>query len=154
AGNEQAAGHRRFVLSDGARQVMALLIAAIFATNWHVLGCALLIMSEPAFMLVVVAWLLLAMRWGGWEAHLDRTLVLALLAVAAWSIRGAGIVCVATMAAYPLGKWVADVLSRSQKVLMHRRILPVVMVVVLAAGYQVTLSLQSPEKSLAAGQSS
>ena len=50
-------GHRRFQYGKDAQEWMALLVAGIFATNWHVLETSLLIMSEPAFMLATFAWL-------------------------------------------------------------------------------------------------
>lgn len=62
-----SAGHRRFALSDDAAAFFALLITALFATNWHVLETSLLIMSEPAFMVVSFAWLTLALRWRAWR---------------------------------------------------------------------------------------
>ncbi|HEY4329907.1 MAG TPA: hypothetical protein VGN88_09235 [Phycisphaerae bacterium] len=135
-------------ISRGARLNLALLITGIFATNWHVLESALLVMSEPAFMLVLFIWFLMALRWEDWHDYPWKAAVMAGLAVIAWSLRGAGIVCVVATAAYPL--------------FMRLRTTPKtkvpagtwVMVLGLPVMYQIILMVMSPEKSVAAGEES
>ena len=147
--------HHRLQLNSTHNDCLALLIAAIFATNWHVLEGALFVFSEPAFMLVTFAWLALGLRWRNWPASLPQTLTLTLLAIAAWSIRGAGIVCIAAM----LANIAFAVLFPSTPALpFSRRLLnalkPLVVIVLLATIYQVVITKLSPEKSLASVTSS
>jgi hypothetical protein len=153
-------GHRRFHLSAEVQAWLALLVAGVFATNWHVLETSLLVMSEPAFMLATFAWLAVALTWRGWPRHLGQTLAVGLLAVAAWSIRGAGIVCVAATFLYPvLGlasvAWsrVHGGISLTRRELL-RRAGAIVLVLLLIVGYQGVLKATSPEKALASGKES
>jgi hypothetical protein len=151
-------------LSARAADLLALLIAGLFATNWHVLETSLLLMSEPLFMLTTFAWLALAIRWPHWPAKPLQALAISLLAVAAWSVRGAGIVCVATTLLYPLlhalAQWkssrtlaptpapfptAAAPLRHSSFII---RIFPFALVLALPILYQLVLVLFSPEKSL------
>ncbi len=92
--------HRRYRLSEEGLRWLALLCAATFAVNWHVLEGALFVFSEPAFTLATLAWITLALRWPDWPASPRRALPIALLAVAAYTIRGAGLVCLATTLLY------------------------------------------------------
>jgi hypothetical protein len=142
------ADHERphFHFSSAATDWIALLIAALFATNWHVLEGALYVFSEPAFMLVTFAWLALGLRWRDWQRHPHQTVILALLAIAAWSIRGAGIVCVGAMLLSPLLQ------MRKQDFL--KPMVAIAIVILLAALYQAAITWASPEKSLAAGGNS
>jgi hypothetical protein len=148
-----AAEHRRFSLSSSACANLALLIAALFAANWHVLDSSLVIMSEPAFMLAAFAWLALALRWPDWPLSPLRTAVLMLLAVVAWSIRGAGITCVAATLLFPFLFWLRH---RGTFRALPRKRLAAVLAVMLALPllYQLILLWASPEKSLASGQDS
>ncbi len=147
-------GHRRFHYGSETQGWIALLVAGIFATNWHVLETSLFIMSEPAFMLAVFAWLAFALTWKRWFLHPGQTLAVATLAIAAWSIRGAGIVCVATTLLYPAGSLLWNYFKRKPSVQMGRRLLSIVAIVVMVAGYQGMLKFLSPEKALASGQQS
>jgi hypothetical protein len=141
----------RVRLSARVADVLALLVTGIFATNWHVLETSLLVMSEPAFMLVVLAWLALALRWPQWHSHPLQALVLVLLAVAAWSIRGAGITCVAATIVYPLWVWRKEGFSRAA---LLRHGVPVVLAICLPLAYQGVLTVLSPEKSVVSGEES
>ena len=79
------------------------------------------------------------------------------LAVAAWSIRGAGVACVATTLIAAVirlvrcwrGRLEDDPVMR--RVGMQRRTASIVLIVVLAAGYQGVLAYYSREKSVVAG---
>ncbi len=103
-----ARDHRRFALPPRAIPWLALLITALFAADWHVLEGALFVFSEPAFTLTTLLWIFLALRWRGaekspdWTASVPRTLLIAALAMAAYTIRGAGLVCIAATLLYPL----------------------------------------------------
>ncbi|HVS72540.1 MAG TPA: hypothetical protein VHQ47_14890 [Phycisphaerae bacterium] len=103
-----ARDHRRFAVPPRAIPWLALLIAALFAADWHVLEGALFVFSEPAFTLATLLWIFLALRWRGaekspdWTASVPRTLLIAALAMAAYTIRGAGLVCIAATLLYPL----------------------------------------------------
>jgi hypothetical protein len=133
----------RFQFSRAATEWIAVAIAALFATNWHVLEGALYVFSEPAFMLVTFAWLALGLRWREWHRHLGQTILLALLALAAWSIRGAGIVCVGTMLLVPL--------VQISKRAWLKPAMAILAVLLMAGLYQAAITWASPEKSLAAG---
>jgi len=147
--------HRRFLVPMEMVRWLALLIAAIFAANWHVLETSLLVMSEPAFMLVTFLWLLLALRWPRWNERVPRTLAMTCLAVAAWSIRGAGIVTVACTAAFPLLILARDLfLAKRVRAATIQRWLAVGTVLLIPLVYQVTLTKLSPEKSVASGEES
>jgi hypothetical protein len=152
-------------LSARAIDILALLMAGIFATNWHVLETSLLVMSEPAFMVATFAWLLVALRWADWPEDPWRTLAVAVLAIAAWSIRGAGIVCVGTTLAYAMVYWVAEVIGdrrgggagrppASRRLYREGRLAPVIIVLTLVIAYQAVLAAYSQEKSLLAGRES
>ncbi len=137
----------RFQSNPTTNDSLALLIAALFATNWHVLEGALFVFSEPAFMLVTFAWLALALRWRNWPQSLPQTLTLTLLAVAAWSIRGAGLVCLAAMLANIALTWWN---SKNRFVILRSA----AVIVILSVIYQLTITKLSPEKSLASVNSS
>ena len=146
--------HPQLQMREEENAWIAVLIAALFATNWHVLEGAIFVFSEPAFMLVTFAWLALGLRWRDWHRSLPQTLLLTLLAIAAWAIRGAGIVCIAAM----LGN-IALTWWRSQHRFVIRHSSFVVLrsaaaVLLLALAYQLTITRISPEKSLAAVNSS
>lgn len=144
--------HRRFHFSPGTAETLALLIAGLFATNWHVLESALLIMSEPAFMLVTLGWLAAALKWPAWHLSPSRALVVVLLAVAAWSIRGAGIVCVAATAAYP---FMMGWRERGQvNTAILKRWAPIALAILLPLVYQAAVTAASPEKSITSGEES
>jgi hypothetical protein len=134
---------RRFQTSTDATEWLAVLIAALFASNWHVLEGALYVFSEPAFMVVTFAWLALGLRWREWYLHPEQTFFLALLVVAAWSLRGAGIVCVGTMGIFAL--------LHIRRRAFFKPVTALVIVAVVAALYQISIAWASPEKSLAAG---
>ncbi|MGN6367969.1 MAG: hypothetical protein ACTHN5_06880 [Phycisphaerae bacterium] len=147
--------HPRLRAEPAANDTLALLIAALFATNWHVLEGALFVFSEPAFMLTTFAWLALGLRWRNWPTSLPQTLALTVLAIAAWSIRGAGLVCLPAMLANIL--LVAFTRSRNfpQLAIGNRisAIRPLLrsfsVVIALALIYQIAITKLSPEKSLA-----
>ena len=139
--------------SASAAGNLAIVITAIFATNWHVLETSLLIMSEPAFMLVLFPWLMLTLRWDDWYQHAGKAAVVGLLAVAAWSVRGAGIVCVATTVFYPFYVWLRQRRAREETA-ATLKILPVTILFLLPVIYQLILMLSSPEKSITAGRES
>jgi hypothetical protein len=153
------------VLTPAALDILALVITALFATNWHILETSLLVMSEPLFMVVTFIWLLFALRLPDWPEDPWRTCVLTVLAIAAWSIRGAGIVCVATTFLYAL--WHAFRHIRAPKFTTHTdmspthwrprfegRLAPLIIVLTFVIAYQSLLAAYSPEKSLLAGQES
>jgi hypothetical protein len=135
--------HRRMRWSAATSGWIALLIAGIFATNWHVLESALYVFSEPAFMLATFAWLALGLKWREWFVSYRKTLAVTLLAIAAWSIRGAGLVCVVVTVVYPL-----VILLRS-RARLRARVGPIVLIVALAIAYQLIIMWASPSKSLA-----
>jgi hypothetical protein len=128
--------------------IIALLIAALFATNWHVLESALYIFSEPAFMLITFAWLALPLKWPDWHLDWRKTLPVALLAIAAWSIRGAGIVCVAVTFLYPATAFLHQLIKRKGPATPLKRLLPLALILTLAIAYQLTITAVSPTKSL------
>jgi hypothetical protein len=145
--------HPQFQMRDEENGWLAVLIAGLFATNWHVLEGALFVFSEPAFMLVTFAWLALGLRWREWHRHLLQTFVLTLLAIAAWAIRGAGMVCIAAM----LGSLLLQLFNGRELPLgrrMMRTLQPVLLILLLAITYQITITRISPEKSLASVNSS
>ena len=124
---------------------IALLISALFAANWHVLETALFVFSEPAFMLATFAWLALSLQWKKWHLHPLQTLAVTLLAIAAWSIRGAGLVCIIVTIAYPCLN-----LFQSKFQNLKSRITCILLILLLAGAYQITLAAVSREKSLLA----
>jgi len=105
-------------------------------------------------MLATFAWLAAALRWRTWYLHPGQTLVVTLLATFAWSIRGAGIVCVATTLLYPLGAMIWTLVRREQAAQVVRRVVGIVVIFLIIAAYQGTLKALSPEKALASGQQS
>jgi hypothetical protein len=127
---------------------IAVLITGIFVTNWHVLEGALYVFSEPAFMLTTFVWLLLALKWNDWPRHIHQTVALSLLAILAWSIRGAGVVCVATMGLYPLLTGIRIYRQNKNMQVLKGYATAVVIAVVLAATYQFIIAWASPEKAL------
>ncbi len=135
---------------------LALLVAAIFAVNWHVLETSLSIMSEPAFMLALFVWLGCALRWKHWDESVGKTCVMALLATLAWSIRGAGITCVAATILYPAIRLALDrrAPAASTPTALSRRLLALAMALAIIAAYQIGLTVASREKSLLAGNDS
>jgi hypothetical protein len=154
-------GHRRFHYGAEAQAWIALLAAGIFATNWHILETSLLIMSEPAFMLATFAWLVVALRWRAWPQHIGQATVVGLLATAAWSIRGAGIVCVAVTILYPALQLAGALRARSvastgagAPSAMRSRIAALAILLLLVVAYQGALKVASPEKALASGKES
>lgn len=158
-------GHRRFHYGPEAQAWLALVVAGLFAANWHILETSLLIMSEPAFMLATFAWLAMALRWRTWHRHVGQAVVVGFLAVAAWSIRGAGITCVAATLLYPIVQMAGDAWRAAQppdgpaaSPRPWRRELPARLaalgaVLLLIIAYQGFLRITSPEKALASGQS-
>jgi hypothetical protein len=142
-------GHR---LSPRAAEFLALLIAALFAANWHVLDSSLVVMSEPAFMLATFSWLLLALRWSDWQHRPARAAAVGLLAVVAWSIRGAGITCVAATALFVLLDWFRQWRSAGSATVPpspKRPLAALAVVLALPLLYQAILAAASPAKSLA-----
>jgi len=129
----------------GANEWLAILIASIFATNWHVLEGAFFVFSEPAFTLATCAWLALTLRWPNWHLHPHQALLVALLAIASWSIRGAGIVCIAVTLLVPL---FALLFVRSGPFHLFRRFAVVAIILFVAVAYQLALAHYSPGKSL------
>jgi hypothetical protein len=150
--------HRRFFYSHETANWLALLIAAIFATNWHVLETALFVMSEPFFMFITFAWLALGLRWRDWPVNSPRTLAMAALAVLAWSIRGAGIVCVAVTAGYPIFLWIRQRQSRRDSMTRgsstYACLAPMLLALLIPLAYQIVLTRLSPEKSVTSGEES
>jgi hypothetical protein len=149
----------RWNISEGTGELLALLVAGLFATNWHVLECSLLIMSEPAFMLASFAWLALALRWPDWPRSPAQAAAVGALAVVAWSMRGAGIVCVAATVLYAVGSLGCTLLMLRRRgaregLSIAGRAGAIAIVVLLAAGYQGAIAQFSPEKSVAAGEES
>ena len=150
----------RFQSNPCTNDSLALLIAALFATNWHVLEGALFVFSEPAFMLITFAWLALALRWPNWPKSFPQTLALTLLAIAAWSIRGAGLVCIPAMLAnillssprlprrgdnvLPPRTSNAQISSGTPLVILRSA----AVIITLAIAYQIIITKLSPEKSL------
>ncbi len=147
-------GHRRFAISAEGSRWIALLITGIFAANWHVLETSLLIMSEPAFMLVTFAWLILALAWPRWNQSLAKTGALTLLATAAWSIRGAGIVAVVCTAGFAVFMLLCNLKSRRRISISAVAALAMALALALPAIYQISLTHFSPEKSIASGEES
>ena len=116
----------------------------------------LFVMSEPAFMLAVTAWLALGLRWPLWYTRPLQALAMGALAVAAWSIRGAGITCVAATILYPMATWVYDGFFAEPRVrhCVKRRSAALLLVFLLPLIYQVVITRLSPEKSLASAEES
>lgn len=148
-----AGTHRRFAVREGVLEWMALLIAGIFAANWHVLETSLLVMSEPAFMLATFAWMVLALRWPRWHHSVPQTLAMTLLAVSAWSIRGAGIVAIACTMGLPLLTALRS-LRTSAAGGWLKLAAPLLIAILLPAAYQITLVKLAPEKSVTSGEES
>ncbi len=128
----------------------SILLLALCVCNWYVLEGSLFAFSEPAFMFATFAWLLLMLRWRNWYTSWWQTLLVALLAIAAYSIRGAGIVCVATTFLYPLFSLLRHFIF--QDIPRKFRSLGIILLVTIA--YMITLHFLSPNKSLAAGAQS
>jgi hypothetical protein len=153
-----AGGHRRFFVPAEPRAWLAVVIAGVFATNWHVLECSLLIMSEPSFMLATFGWLAVGLRWPRWPERLGPAAAMAALAVAAWSIRGAGIVCVAATVLYPVLTLAGDVVRHRRAGVptpaLGRRVAAVALILLMAGAYQAAITALAPEKSVTAGEES
>lgn len=126
---------------------IALLTTALFVTNWHVLETAIFVFSEPLFMLITFAWLGLSLKWPRWWMSPMQTAVLAVLAVAAAATRSAGIVCVLAMLTF-----VVIAAIRERKAISPRPLAIALLITLLAAAaYFITLHKVSPEKSPFAG---
>lgn len=144
----------KFTRAHEASAWLALLITALFCTNWHVLESGLYFLSEPAFMLTTFSWILLALRWKDWDLHPPMALLMVLLAIAAWSIRGAGVVCVAATFIYPFARLLRQIGKWNEPENFRRRIATVLLVALVAVAYQWTIIRISPEKSLASAADS
>jgi hypothetical protein len=138
--------HPRFRWGENANSFLALLVAGIFAANWHVLETALFVLAEPAFMLVTFAWLALALKWKNWHLHPLQTLAVTLLAIAAWSLRGAGLVCIAVTLLYPCITLFQSKIENGAG--RKSKIVCILLIGALALAYQLALYAASPEKSL------
>lgn len=123
--------HPRYQLKPANIPWLALLCAAVFAVNWHVLEGALFVFSEPAFTLTTLLWLLLALRFPNWPLSPLQTLPIACLAMLAYTIRGAGLVCVAATLAYPF------LLLLIQRTHLRTRLLSLTLVLALTAATKI-----------------
>ena len=135
-------------------EFVPLVILALFVFNWHVLEGAIFIFSEPAYMLVTFTWLLAGLKWRTWYLCWRQTLILALLAAAAMSIRGAGVVCFGVMLVQPALALLSHLRRRSPQPQITKRLACVAIVLAVAVAYQVGIACVSPEKSFAAGADS
>ncbi len=134
-------------INNGMRvSVFALLITAVYATNWHVLDGSTFAFSEPGFTVALLAWLIVGMHHPDWPASKKWTFVLALLALLACAMRSAGMVCVASMLIYAGAYW----LRRHE---LKKLILSVAVILALTIAYFGLMHVLSPERSLAAAAS-
>jgi hypothetical protein len=120
--------------------VAALAIAVLYASNWFVLETALFVFSEPAFIVVSLTWLAVALHKPRWYESIGWSALLAALAVASMSIRGAGIVCVAATALYPPLAWACgyarDAAGKARPRL-GALVLPWLVVLAIGGGYAI-----------------
>ena len=138
-------------LTRYASPLAALILTALYVANWHVLTTALYIFSEPAFIVITLGWLLLACRWRNWHQSALQTLPMALLAVAAYLIRSAGIVCIAATLAYPLLMALAErrraASQNAPRPGLRPQLLSLAVTAALAIATVLTLRLISPSSS-------
>jgi hypothetical protein len=137
-GHLNGAVHPRHRVSSRVLPWLALVCAAAFAVDWHVLEGALFVFSEPAFTLTTLAWLLLALRFPEWPASPLKTLPIAALAMLAYTIRGAGLVCVGATLLFALISQLPAMLPRGwgipRPLHIRRRLASFALILVLAAG--------------------
>ncbi len=142
---------RRSMAGRGPRWMqfwMPVLLTALYASSWYTLKNTLSIFAEPAFTCVTSCWLWLALRYPHWWRSWRLTILMAVLALAAASMRASGIICVATTLGFP----VLDAICLMRKTPergLDRQLLTTIMVVLLtAAAYYGTIQKLAPEKGL------
>ncbi|MEI8196540.1 MAG: hypothetical protein WCI73_11575, partial [Phycisphaerae bacterium] len=97
-------------ISPLTHDLVALIITALYATNWYVLETGLFVFSEPAFTFATLFWLYIGLRHPHWYDSWRLSLLMGLLATVALSIRGAGIVVAAATVLYPLTSYLRQLL--------------------------------------------
>lgn len=121
--------------SNPTRTIIALIMTSLYVSNWYVLETGLFIFSEPAFMVVTFLWLLLVLRYPRWYESWKLCGWVALLAIVAWSIRGAGLVCVATTLLFPLLNWWGQRFKKNLYLLFRQQVLGWGLMLLLVMGY-------------------
>jgi hypothetical protein len=125
-----------------------LLLTAVYATSWYLLENACSIFGEPAFTCVTLLWLLIALRKPRWWQQPRWAFAMAALAVAATSIRSAGIICVAVTFLFPLVDWLLH--ARRERPRAFSRLLAALGIcAAVTLAYYAVIQTIAPQKGVA-----